>query len=180
MDISTLQSRLPAIRKWIDTTVEEHRPAARPLTSLGFSRLAHYFDAETLKRASVVEVDVVPKPPLITLGLHEFSDFEQMNAAGTTYGDVYFVDRTRATDESLHFHELVHTIQWHILGMDRFMLAYALGYLAGGGYANNPLEEVAHTLEGIFAREPRLFRVEPIVSQHLDRVVPALMKVAGL
>jgi hypothetical protein len=180
MDIAALQNRLPAIRKWIDTPVEEHRPAARPLTSLGFTRLAHYFDAETLKRASVVEVDIVPKPPLTTLGLHQFSDFEQMNAAGTTYGNVYFVVRTRATDESLHFHELVHTIQWHILGADRFLLAYALGHLAGGGYDNNPLEEVAHTLEGIFVREPRLFRVEPIVSQHLDRVVPALMKAAGL
>lgn len=83
-------------------------------------------------------------------------------------------------DESLHFHELVHAVQWRILGADRFLLAYALGHLAGGGYDNNPLEEVAHTLEGIFAREPRLFRVEPIVSQHLDRVVPALMKAAGL
>lgn len=180
MDISALQSRLPAILKWIDVTVEEHRPSARPLTSLGFTRLAHYFDPDTLKRASVIEVDVVPRPPLTALGLLEFADFEQMNAAGTTYGDVYFVDRTRANDESLHFHELVHTIQWRILGADRFVLAYALGYLAGGGYADNPLEEVAHTLEGIFAREPRLFRVEPIVSQHLERVVPVLMKAAGL
>jgi len=180
MDISALQNRLPAIRKWIDTTVEEYRPAARPLTSLGFSRLAHYFDAETLKRACVVEVDVVPRPPLTALGLHQFSDFEQINAAGTTYGSVYFVDRTRANDESLHFHELVHTIQWHILGADQFLVAYALGHLAGGGYTNNPLEEVAHTLESIFAREPRLFRVEPIVSQHLERVVPALRQAAGL
>jgi len=180
MDIAALQNRFPAIRKWIDTTVDEYRPAARPLASLGFSRLAHYFDAETLKRACVVEIDVVPKPPLTALGLHQFSDFEQMNAAGATYGDVYFVDRARASDESLHFHELVHAVQWRILGADRFMLTYALGYLAAGGYANNPLEEVAHTLEGLFVREPRLFRVEPIVSQHLERVVPALMEAAGL
>lgn len=85
----------------------------------------------------------------------------------------YFVVETRANDESLHFHELVHTIQWHTLGVDRFILAYALGHLAGGGYENNPLEEIVHTLEGIFTKEP-------IVSQHLDRVVPALMKAAGL
>jgi hypothetical protein len=180
MDISPLQSRLPAIRRWIETTVEEHRTTARPLASLGFTRLAHYFDAETLKRAWVVEVDVVPKPPLTALGLHQFADFEQLNGAGTTYGDLYFVDRTRAHDESLHFHELVHTIQWHILGTDRFILAYALGHLAGGGYDNNPLEEIAHTLEGLFTREPRLFRVEPIVSQHLERVLPALLDAAGL
>ncbi|WP_129642929.1 hypothetical protein [Peristeroidobacter agariperforans] len=180
MDISALQSRLPAIRKWIDTTVEEYRPTARPLISLGFSRLAHYFDTETLKRASVVEVDAVPKPPLTALGLHQFSEFEQMNGAGVTYGDIYFVERSRARDESLHFHELVHTIQWQLLGTERFILAYALGHLAGGGYENNPLEEVAHTLEGMFAREPRLFRAEPIVSQHLERVVPSLMKAAGL
>lgn len=180
MDISALQTRLPAIRKWIETTVAESRPAARPLSAYGFTRLAHYFDAETLKRASVIEVDVVPKPPLTALGLRQFSDFEQLNGAGLTYGDIYFVVRSRASDESLHFHELVHTIQWHKLGIDRFIMAYALGHLAGGGYANNPLEEIAHTLEGIFTKEPRLFRVEPIVSQHLDRVVPALMEAAGL
>lgn len=180
MDISALQTRLPAIRKWIDTLVEERRPAARPLSSYGFTRLGQYFDAETLKRASVIEVDVVPKPPLTALGLHQFADFEQLNGAGLTYGDVYFVVRARANDESLHFHELVHTIQWHNLGVDRFILAYALGHLAGGGYENNPLEEIAHTLEGIFTKEPRLFRVEPIVSQHLERVVPALMEAAGL
>jgi hypothetical protein len=180
MDISTLQARLPAIRKWIDTLVEEHRPAARPLSSYGFPRLAHYFDAQTLQRAAVVEVDVIPKPPLTALGLHQFSDFEQLNGAGLTYGDIYFVARARADDESLHFHELVHTIQWHILGIDRLILCYARGHLAGGGYENNPLEEIAHTLEGIFTKEPRLFRVEPIVGQHLERVVPALMAAAGL
>nr|WP_298724692.1 hypothetical protein [uncultured Steroidobacter sp.] len=179
MDISALQNRLPAIRRWIDTTVAEHRPVARPVTSLGFARLAHYFDSETLSRAYVVEVDVVPKPPLTALGLHRFSDFEQMNAAGITYGNVYFVARARAADESLHFHELVHTLQWHNLGADRFVLAYALGHLASGGYANNPFEEIAHELEEMFVRQPRLFRVEPIVSQHLERVVPPLMKLAG-
>lgn len=179
MDTSALQTRLPVIRKWIETTAAEYRPAARPLSSYGFTRLAHYFDAETLKRASVIEVDVVPKPPLTALGLHQFSDFEQLNGAGLTYGDIYFVVRARANDESLHFHELVHTIQWHHLGVDRFILAYALGHLAGG-YQNNPFEEIAHTLEGIFTKEPRLFRVEPIVSQHLERVVPALMATAGL
>lgn len=180
MDISALQSRLPVIRRWIDSTVEEHRSAARPLVSLGFSRLSHYFDPETLKRVSVVVVDVVPKPPLTALGLYHFSEFEEMNAAGITYGDVCFVEWARAMDESVHFHELVHAIQWHILGAQQFLLAYALGYLAGAGYDNNPLEEVAHTLEGLFAREPRLFRVEPIVTQHLERVVPALLKAAGL
>jgi hypothetical protein len=73
----------------------------------------------------------------------------------------------------------VHTIQWHSLGADRFVLAYALGHLASGGYANNPLEEIAHELEERFVRQPRLFRVEPIVSQHLERVVPQLMTLVG-
>jgi nicotinate dehydrogenase subunit B len=53
-----------------------------------------------------------------------------------------------------------------------------VGVVAQSGAA--PLAPAKHTLEGTFTREPRLFRVETIVSQHLDRVVPTLMKAAGL
>jgi hypothetical protein len=60
----------------------------------------------------------------------------------------------------------------------RAFLAHA--HLAGGGYANNPVEELAHKHLLQRVRQPRLFRVEPIVSQHLERVMPSLMKAAGL
>ncbi len=169
MDISALQSRLPAIRKWIDTTVEGASACGATADLAGvFSPHAHYFDADTLRRASVVEVDVVPKPPLTALGLHQFSEFEQMNAAGTTYGDLYFVDRTADTAMSRCTSTSSCTPS---SGTSSAPIASCWrmrsDHLAGG-YENNPLEEVAHALEGIFAREPRLFRVEPIISQHLD------------
>jgi hypothetical protein len=55
------------------------------------------------------------------MGLERFSDFERMDAEGITYLDTYFVLAERAADESLHFHELVHVVQWRILGPEKFL-----------------------------------------------------------
>ncbi len=34
-------------------------------------------------------------------------------------------------------------VQWQHLGLERLVMAYALGYLQGGGYCANPLEVMA-------------------------------------
>jgi hypothetical protein len=174
MDISALQAKVPNICEWIDATLQRHRHSARPVTSFGFARLRQYFQSQTLSRASVVVLDSLPKPPLTKLGLHQFADFEQMDADGITYKNVYFVKRGRAMDESLHFHELVHVIQWQLLGPEQFTLAYAQG-LAQGDYASNPFEKIAHALEGRFYRQKDFFSVEPLVEDHARRAARTLL-----
>lgn len=173
MDVSLLQAKLPDVSKWVDGVVQQHRCFARPVTSLAFARLPQYFQFETMSRAFVVEVDVIPKPPLTALGLHQFEAFEQTDADGITYRDTYFVRRERAADESLHFHELVHIVQWQILGPDRFILAYALG-LAGGGYSTNPFEHIAYALQDRFSSSAESFSVEPLVWRHVSQTMSTL------
>ena len=97
-------------------------------------------------------------PPLSTMGLSRFSDFERMDAGGITYLDTYFVRAERAHDESLHFHELVHVIQWRLLGPERFLRLYADG-LERLGYRNSPLEEMAYSLQHKFEHEAQPFSV---------------------
>jgi hypothetical protein len=173
MDVSVLQTKLPDVGRWVDNVVQQHRRFARPVTSLAFGRLPQYFQFGTLNRAFVVEVDVIPKPPLTALGLHQFEAFEHMDADGITYGDTYFIRRERAADEALHFHELVHIVQWQILGPERFILAYAVG-LAGGGYSTNPFEQIAYALQDRFCSSAESFSVEPLVWRHVSQTMSTL------
>jgi hypothetical protein len=73
----------------------------------------------------VVYVAAVPTPPLSALGFNQFSDFEKMNAMGITYLDTFFSREEGRGNESLHFHELVHVLQWQLLGPKAFIAAYA-------------------------------------------------------
>jgi hypothetical protein len=73
-----------------------------------------------------------------------------MPMAGITYRDTFFISRSDET-ESLHFHELVHVVQWERLGVDDFLLAYGVGIIQSG-YRNSPLEEMAYSLEEDFDR----------------------------
>ncbi len=65
----------------------------------------------------------------------------------------------RARDESLHFHERVHVIQWRLLGPEKFLALYADG-LESYGYRKSWLEMMAYKLEHRFQREAQPFSVE--------------------
>jgi len=149
----------PLIAGWIKQTLAEHASAARPVASLGFSRLPHYYDAQLLASSMVVFVPRVPVPPLSAMGLDQFRDFEQMDAGGTTYLNTYFVRADQSDSESLHFHELVHVIQWRLLGPEKFLALYA-DALERFGYRKSPLERMAFRLQKRFEREAQPFSVE--------------------
>ena len=149
----------PLISEWMQKTLAEKAPAARSVASLGFGRLPQYYDERTLASAKVVFVPKVPMPPLSAMGLDGFRNFEQMNAGGMTFFDTYFVRADHARDESLHFHELVHVIQWRLLGAQRFLALYAAG-LERFAYRKSPLEVMAFRLQGRFQREVQPFSVE--------------------
>jgi hypothetical protein len=91
----------------------------------------------------------VPLPPLSSIGLQRFRDFERGDWDGITYIDTIFLKRTKAADEELHFHELIHVVQWRLLGPERFLKLYADG-LERFGYENSPLEKMAYRAEAEF------------------------------
>jgi hypothetical protein len=164
---------------WVDDLLARHAAAARPVSAFGFARLPQWFPAPLLRAAGVIEVETVPTPPLARLGVGGFEEMEHGGAAGITFRDTYFVRRPLARDESLHFHELVHVVQWRHLGPERFLAAYAAGYLSAGGYRGNPLENIAYDLQARFDAGHDPLDVPAEVTRHLDRVVPALLPDAG-
>ena len=76
---------------------------------------------------------------------------EMMPMAGVTYKDTFFVCNGQQRD-SLYFHELVHVVQWDRLGVDNFLLAYAVG-LMQHGYEQSPLEQMAFELQARFNQQ---------------------------
>jgi hypothetical protein len=168
----------PLIAGWIERTLAEHATAARPAASFGFSRLPDYYDAQVLASSKVVVVSRVPIPPLSAMGIDRFRDFERMNAGGITYLNTYFVNTDRARDESLHFHELVHVIQWRVLGPERFLRLYADG-LERLGYRKSPLEVMAFSLQHRFQREAKAFSVEAACQRLIEEMASHEAKTAS-
>ncbi len=149
----------PLIIEWIRNTLAQHASAARSVATLGFRRLPHYYRQNTLTAAKAVVVLKLPVPPLSAMGLDRFSSFEKMDAGGITYLDTYFVRADQGHIESLHFHELVHIIQWRLLGPEMFLALYADG-LERFGYRESPLEKMAYDLQARFEHEAQPFNVE--------------------
>jgi hypothetical protein len=174
MNTKELMGKLPLVRGWIDRTLAEHSNQARSVASYRFPRLVAFYSSEFLTAAKVVEVERVPVPPLSALGLTGFGEFESGNYAGITFLDTYFVQSGEALRESLHFHELVHVVQWQHLGAERFVMAYAFGYLQGGGYRANPLEVMAYDLQDHFEKGGQPIDVDSFVRRQLDGFIPTL------
>lgn len=141
---------LPLVRDWIDRTIAEHSPVARPVATFGFRRLPDYFPDTLLRQTRIVPVNRILIPPLASFGMPELAGLEQMPFTGVTYRSVIFLHRTAASEATV-FHELVHVLQWAALGVEDFLITYGMG-LIQHGYAQNPFEAVAFDMQSMFDR----------------------------
>ncbi len=171
MNLENLQSKTPLIVRWINQTLAAHAHNARSVADYGFKRLPDFYSPDLLRQTKVIVLPRVPVPPLGNLGLPEFAAFEQGKFAGITFKDTYFIQASQAANESIHFHELVHVVQWTHLGVEPFLLAYAAG-LATNGYQDSPLEVMAYDLQGCFDRNDKPYEVEPVIRDKLDKLYP--------
>lgn len=167
---------LPFLRivlNWIQQTLDAHAREKRAVSSFKFPRLPQYFSEELLNGASVVITDRLPRPPLSALGLTEFADFENQPISGITYLDTYFLEPSAAVDESLHFHELVHVVQWQVLSPKDFLLLYAAG-LAASRYRERPLEAMAFEHQRRFDAGEPPYSVEAEVRRQTLALKPTI------
>jgi len=132
---------------------------AVPLT---FSELwSRFFSQVDLQRIRVVQPgqERIPNPPFYT-------ELEQIGFTGlpnfTTMGAITFDDVVvfhEPLTPQLIFHEMVHIVQYRLLGIDDFARLYVRGYLHGG-YNGTPLEVCAYELDGRFIMGSVGFDVE--------------------
>jgi hypothetical protein len=166
--VMKLRAVLPGIKGWIDQTLQAHANAATLVSNSGYARLRDYYPDSLLARARVVVVTRIPFPPVSQLGIPEFRAMETMSLAGITYKDTFFVS-AGLQSESLYFHELVHVVQWQRLGVDNFLLAYAIGLLQHG-YIDSPLEQMAYQLQADFEQKGTLENLVEVINHRSDNV----------
>ena len=164
------QAIYPRIAEWIGRVLVGYESQAKSVATTGFARLPLYFSKDFLASAKFIVVDRVPVPPLASMGLEQFSEFEKGDYGGITYLDTFFVKQDHASDEGLYFHELIHVIQWRILGPERFLAIYADG-LQKFGYRNSPLEVVAYNAEATFRQSIQPFNAEALVAEQIKRMM---------
>ena len=98
-------------------------------------------------------------PELRKEGLGEFMDME---FTGITYKNVYFVKKGFENELGMHFHELVHVLQWQYLGAKEFIERY-IRELQQYGYEGAPLEIMAYSLENGFRKNNKRINVQQYV-----------------
>jgi hypothetical protein len=157
------EAAFPKVMSWIQQTLVTHKALARSVTSKNFKRLPLYFSRTQIELAKFVVVERVPVPPLSSIG-SRFSEFERGDYDGVTYLDTYFLKKARADDESLHFHEMIHIVQWRLLGAEVFVAMYA-GDLEKLGYRSSPLEKMAYDAQESFTRSGPAFDAEKLVGE---------------
>lgn len=138
-----------AVAGYIHQQREHYYPLGAPMA---FGEMwTRYFPANDLQRVRILQPgrERVANPPfyadLKKLGFTGLPDFNTM--AAITFDDaVVFHD---PLTPQLIFHEMVHVIQYRLLGIEEFARLYVRGYLYGG-YEGTPLEICAYQFDGRF------------------------------
>ncbi len=119
-----------------------------------------YFPESILAQTRIVQARM-PDPVLYPLvRLFGIKGMLEMSAIGA----ITLIDVVAYPDEldpGTLFHELVHVVQYRVLGWKQFARLYVRGFLERGGYEGIPLERQAYQLGAWFDREPKgIFSVE--------------------
>ena len=154
---------------WIDATLRRYQAQERLVSSFNFPRLSnHYSDTRLSNVNAIVVNERIPLPPLTQLGIRGLSAFEKIEMVGPTYKNSDFI-HSDSQSESVHFHELIHTVQWDTLGPENFLLAYGV-LLALYEYRATPFEGIAYGLQGSFESKFLEGNVEKLVEHHTKKV----------
>jgi hypothetical protein len=154
----------------VDTYIVKQRdrliPRALAIRPAEAYELRHYFSSGDLDRVRVATADPLPisDPPFSALMRRIGFDFPGVALAAAITFDHVIACR-EPMNKSVLFHELVHVVQYRLLGVGEFANRYVAGFLAHGSYHDIPLERCAFELEYRFANESQPFSVEAAVAE---------------
>jgi hypothetical protein len=133
---------------------ERYLPSAAPLSKQHRALMSPYFSADLLEQVKVVELHGarLPNPPFYAeakaLGFGNLPDIAHMNSM--TFLDV-LVFNEQLTERSL-FHALVHSVQFQVLGLERYTELFVRSFVNTRFHFLVPVEAHAFFLESKFAR----------------------------
>ena len=168
------------IHKFLEWAYEQrklHLPNARKLSDGEKLRLAGYFDKRILDLTRVVSVAHISNPKfyneLIKSGISIPLDFTQ--AVGLTLIDCVLIRKELCSNPpswiNTLFHEMVHVVQFDILGPARLVSLYADCLLQNKyQYHSVPFERQAYTLTDKFVGGEPPFSVREVIKQELSQI----------
>lgn len=133
------------IEEWIDKTNGEHKSQRQSCSTLE-AEFRGFYPIQFLRDSYFVVVEHIPKPNFPELRQIGLGDFIDMPVDGITYKNTYYIVKKHENNLPLHFHELVHVVQWGLLGAESFIGRY-INEIQRYGYDSAPLEEMAYFLD---------------------------------
>jgi hypothetical protein len=148
--------------QWVESQINKYRSTARNLTEAEKTEFEPFFEQKILHAAGIKLVPIIENPDfyavLQEMKMPRLLDFKMV--AGITFKDTIVLSqsvlRSKLAPKSLLFHELVHVVQYEVLGVRRFVERYVQGWVKGGlDYYAIPLEIHAYDLEQRYERDPK-------------------------
>lgn len=152
--------------RWIRTERDLHRTNGVRISAVDRHRLAAYFPQDLLDRARVVTVEGFENPDFFSLFAEhgEPNPLDLRRARALALVDTILVARASSQGAQrgrLLFHELVHLMQYEVLGLEEYMAGYVESWAENGRrYRDISHEEQAFELAGRFASGEGPFSVE--------------------
>lgn len=163
---------------WILAERNKHIETAQDLSEQDKTYLKPYFELYILNSAKIDFVDHIENPPfypeLMKLKVPDLIDFTQM--AGISFIDCILISRRFSHNQkswrSLLFHEMVHLVQYYLLGTDKFAELYVKGWAKNNFiYEHIPLEAQAYNLQQEFEIEKNIFSVIKILQKQFKGII---------
>jgi hypothetical protein len=178
MDMNQLIAQLIGKgQEWMKEQRQVFRPLGRVLPDTAIAQFSLYFEEQLLQKIRLVTVPALENPGFIKeyqsiLAEKAIPSLDFSTMAGITFVDtILLVDRFLGESATaLIFHELVHAVQYEVLGLEKFVELYILGWVNQGfNYAAIPLEMDAYELQNRYEADPTQgFRVKDEVSSRLE------------
>ncbi len=151
---------------WVKRQREQYHPRGKPLPPETHASLAPFFFPETLESVRIVRVPLIENPAfygtLLTSRKILLLDFRR--ATGIAFVDTVLLSSRFLSGPpplSLLFHEIVHVVQYRLLGVSEFSRRYVLGWVENGyRYEAIPLEQQAYSLTARFVQSQEEFSVD--------------------
>jgi len=179
MNIDLTQLREHLVQEghaWVCETIEKYSSEARQLTSQEKNKLRGWYPNRILDVARLHEIFEAENPSFLKqLQEQGIIKFDYRSSMGITFGNLilicnkFLLPANRLWIPTL-FHELVHVVQFDLLGLEGFVKYYVDGFLNNGfKYESIPSEISAYDLQNRFSSNPNnYFSVEAEVRRFLN------------
>lgn len=125
-------------QKWVHQQILFYNQDSSPLRKSEAELLKHHYPTSTLNNTRLSFVDTIENPPfyidLQQSGISNLINFN--NTAGITFGNCIVISKkfehTSSEFTSLLFHEMVHVVQYEVLGIEKFIFEYFSGWIKNG------------------------------------------------